>query len=63
MIAHSAFLIFARKIEGGDESLTWMPDKKRRAYAGKQAMAAREAEAREAIALEAEALLGQTSED
>jgi tRNA (adenine57-N1/adenine58-N1)-methyltransferase len=51
MIAHSAFLIFARKIEGGDESLTWMPDKKRRAYAGKQAMAAREAEAREAEAL------------
>ena len=58
MIAHSAFLIFARKIEGGDESLTWMPDKKRRAYAGKQAMAAREAEEREA-----EALLGQTSEE
>ena len=58
MIAHSAFLIFARKIEGGDESLTWMPDKKRRAYAGKLAMAAREAEEREA-----EALLGQTSEE
>lgn len=57
MIAHSAFLIFARKIEVGDESLSWMPDKKRRAYAGKLAMAAREAEEREA-----EALLGQISE-
>lgn len=42
MIAHSAFLIFARKIEVGDESLTWMPDKKRRAYKGKLAMAERE---------------------
>lgn len=47
MIAHSAFLIFARKIEAGDVSLTWMPDKKRRAYMGKLAMARREA-AREA---------------
>ncbi len=42
MIAHSAFLIFARKIEAGDESLTWMPDKRRRAYKGKLAMAERE---------------------
>jgi hypothetical protein len=57
MIAHSAFLIFARKIEVGDESLSWMPDKKRRAYAGKLAMAARVAEEREAEAREAEALL------
>ena len=48
MIPHSAFLIFARKIEVGDESLSWMPDKKRRAYAGKLAMAARVAEEREA---------------
>ncbi len=50
MIAHSAFLLFARKIEVGDASLSlaWMPDKKRRAYLGKQAMAAREAE-REAV--------------
>ena len=45
MIAHSAFLIFARKIEAGDESLSWMPDKKRRAYLGKQVMAEREAAA------------------
>jgi tRNA (adenine57-N1/adenine58-N1)-methyltransferase catalytic subunit len=45
MIAHSAFLIFARKIEPGDESLTWMPDKRRRAYLGKLAMAERERQA------------------
>jgi tRNA (adenine57-N1/adenine58-N1)-methyltransferase len=44
MIAHSAFLVFARKIARDDESLTWMPDKKRRAYRGKQAMAQLEAE-------------------
>jgi tRNA (adenine57-N1/adenine58-N1)-methyltransferase catalytic subunit len=43
MIAHSAFLVFARKIALGDESLGWMPEKKRRAYLGKQAMAQREA--------------------
>jgi tRNA (adenine57-N1/adenine58-N1)-methyltransferase len=44
MIAHSAFLVFARKIARDDESLGWMPEKKRRAYLGKQAMAKREAE-------------------
>ena len=44
MIGHSAFLIFARKIEAGDASLTWISDKKRRAYLGKQAMARRAAE-------------------
>ena len=44
MIAHSAFLVFARKIARDDESLGWMPEKKRRAYLGKQAMARREAE-------------------
>jgi tRNA (adenine57-N1/adenine58-N1)-methyltransferase len=38
MIGHSAFLIFARKIEAGDESLRWEFDKRRRAYLGKQAM-------------------------
>ena len=43
MIAHSAFLVFARKIARDDESLGWMPEKKRRAYLGKQAMAQREA--------------------
>ncbi len=43
MIAHSGFLIFARKIARDDESLGWTTDKKRRAYLGKQAMAAREA--------------------
>jgi len=48
MIAHSAFLVFARKIEAGDESLTWMPDKRRRTYMAKQAMAEREAAEREA---------------
>jgi tRNA (adenine57-N1/adenine58-N1)-methyltransferase len=44
MIAHSAFLVFARKIARDDESLAWMPEKKRRAYLGKLAMAQREAE-------------------
>lgn len=44
MVAHSAFLVFARKIAAGDESLGWMPEKKRRAYLGKLAMAQREAE-------------------
>ena len=53
MIAHSGFLIFARKIEAGDESLTWIPDKKRRAYLGKQAMARREAEWAAAAAADA----------
>lgn len=38
MIAHSAFLVFARKIARDDESLSWVPDKKRRAYLGKLAM-------------------------
>jgi tRNA (adenine57-N1/adenine58-N1)-methyltransferase catalytic subunit len=44
MIAHSAFLVFARKIARDDESLGWLPEKKRRAYLGKLAMAKREAE-------------------
>ena len=48
MIAHSGFLIFARKIARDDESLTWIPDKKRRQFLGKQAMLAREAAAEEA---------------
>ena len=43
MIAHSAFLVFARKIAADDASLGWMPEKKRRAYLGKQAMAQRDA--------------------
>ncbi|MCX6033122.1 MAG: tRNA (adenine-N1)-methyltransferase [Chloroflexi bacterium] len=43
MIAHSSFLVFARKLAAGDESLRWMPEKKRRAYLGKQAMLEREA--------------------
>lgn len=44
MIAHSAFLVFARKIEAGDESLAWVPEKKRRAYLGRVAMAQRDSE-------------------
>lgn len=44
MVAHSAFLVFARKIAAGDESLRWVTDKKRRAYLGRLAMAAREAD-------------------
>jgi tRNA (adenine57-N1/adenine58-N1)-methyltransferase len=43
MIAHSSFLVFARKLARDDESLRWMPEKKRRAYLGKLAMAEREA--------------------
>jgi tRNA (adenine57-N1/adenine58-N1)-methyltransferase len=41
MVAHSAFLVFARKVARNDESLAWMPEKKRRAYLGKLAMAQR----------------------
>jgi tRNA (adenine57-N1/adenine58-N1)-methyltransferase len=47
MIAHSSFLVFARKLAAGDESLSWVPEKKRRAYLGKLAMAEREAAERE----------------
>ncbi len=43
MTGHSAFLVFARKVEAGDESLTWNAQKKHRAYLGKLAMAEREA--------------------
>jgi len=45
MLAHSAFLIFARKIARDDPSLklSWMPEKKQRAYLAKQVMAQREA--------------------
>jgi tRNA (adenine57-N1/adenine58-N1)-methyltransferase catalytic subunit len=45
MLAHSAFLIFARKIARDDPSLklSWMPEKRRRAYLAKQVMAEREA--------------------
>jgi len=42
MAAHSAFLVFARKIAADDESLRWEFDKKRRAYVGRLAMAQRE---------------------
>lgn len=44
MIAHSGYLIFARKMAPGDESLRWMPDKRLRRYLGRQAMEKREAE-------------------
>jgi tRNA (adenine57-N1/adenine58-N1)-methyltransferase catalytic subunit len=44
MIAHSAFLVFARKLQAEDASMTWEPNKKRRAYLAKQAMAVREVE-------------------
>jgi tRNA (adenine57-N1/adenine58-N1)-methyltransferase len=43
MVAHSAYLIFARKIARDDESLRWVTERKRRAYLGKLAMAEREA--------------------
>jgi tRNA (adenine57-N1/adenine58-N1)-methyltransferase catalytic subunit len=58
MVAHSAFLVFARKIEAQDPSLGWMPDKKRRAYLGKLAMAERERQqalAEQALAPQADA--------
>jgi tRNA (adenine57-N1/adenine58-N1)-methyltransferase catalytic subunit len=38
MLAHSAYLVFARKIAQDDVSLTWLDDKRRRSYRGKQAM-------------------------
>ena len=46
MLAHSAFLVFARKLASGDPalSISWEPEKKRRSYLAKQAMARREAE-------------------
>jgi tRNA (adenine57-N1/adenine58-N1)-methyltransferase len=44
MIAHSAFLLFARKLARDDAALRWLPDeRKRRAYLGRLAMAEREA--------------------
>jgi tRNA (adenine57-N1/adenine58-N1)-methyltransferase len=58
MLAHSAFLVFARKIAADDVSLRWMPEKRRRSYLAKQAMAQREAAdaAADAAALAAAAL-------
>ena len=44
MIAHTGFLLFARKIARGDESLNWITEKKRRQYLGRQAMARQAAE-------------------
>ncbi len=44
MLAHSGYLIFARKIAREDASLRWMPEKRRRSYLAKQAMKARESE-------------------
>lgn len=43
MLAHSAFMIFARKIAADDVSLKWVNEKKRRTYLGKLAMEAEEA--------------------
>jgi tRNA (adenine57-N1/adenine58-N1)-methyltransferase catalytic subunit len=54
MLAHSAFLVFARKIAADDVSLRWMPEKRRRSYLAKQAMAQREADDAAAAALAAE---------
>jgi hypothetical protein len=54
-VAHSAYLIFARKIARDDESLRWVTERKRRAYLGKLAMAEREA-ARSAAEEEADDL-------
>ena len=44
MIAHTGFLIFARKIVAQDESLHWVGEKRRRRYLARQEMAKREAE-------------------
>ncbi len=38
MLAHSAYMVFARKIARDDESLKWVSDKKHRTYLGKLAM-------------------------
>jgi len=43
MVAHSGFLIFARKLVAEDESLSWITEKKRRQYLGRLAMAERTA--------------------
>lgn len=43
MVAHSAFLVFARKLEANDEALNWESNKKRRSFMAKRAMAEREA--------------------
>ena len=43
MLAHSGFLVFARKVAKDDQSLTWMPDKRRRQHMAREAMAARAA--------------------
>ena len=43
MVAHSGFLIFARKLVAEDESLSWITEKKRRQYLGRLAMAERAA--------------------
>jgi tRNA (adenine57-N1/adenine58-N1)-methyltransferase len=40
MLAHSAFMVFARKLAPGDVSLKWVQDKKRRTYLAKLAMEA-----------------------
>lgn len=63
MIAHSAFLVFARKIEAGDESLSWDASKKSRAYRAKQAMAQREAEEAAVAAAAEEGESPATEED
>ncbi len=52
MAAHSAFLVFARKIAADDESLRWEFDKKRRAYVGRLAMAQREEQERKETEME-----------
>jgi tRNA (adenine57-N1/adenine58-N1)-methyltransferase catalytic subunit len=41
MLAHSAFMIFARKIARDDESLRWVAEKRHRTYLARQAMEAR----------------------
>ena len=47
MLAHSAYMVFARKIAKDDESLRWIADKKRRSYLGKLAMENRNANPQE----------------
>jgi tRNA (adenine57-N1/adenine58-N1)-methyltransferase len=44
MLAHSAYMVFARKIARDDESLRWMPEKRRRRYLGRLAMEKQESE-------------------
>ena len=54
MIAHTGYLIFARKIASKDESLGWVGEKRHRRYLAKQEMARRAAESADEIGEESD---------